>query len=378
MTDKEIAELRRRYKAEKSGISRVRGCYVNDKREIVSEFDQSLGLMTMDESEEMLAILKKTLSGTVGRNLIDIEFSNKQVLEGEKHATLMELRDTALGSDEAVKRLYDSIIRSVSFDGSYLILLAHDRYDVVSFSKDGRISDESGTVFSYILCSICPVKLTKPALGYYATENTFRGIAANAFIAMPELGFMFPAFDNRTANIYNALCYTRSVSESRQEFADSVFECEAPMPAAIQKHTFDSILNETVAEECSYDVVSGVRDRVIDILKEQKENKAEEPLMLSKGFMQDILSECKVSEEKLTAFGERFAEEFGEHARICPKNVVDTKRIELKTPDVTIKVSSDRSDLVQTRIIDGERYILIRAESGVEVNGVDVSIREEE
>lgn len=201
MTEKEIAEIRRRYKGEKSGISRVRGCYINDKREIVSEFDQSLGLMTEDEAEEMLSILKKTLSGSIGKNLADIEFSNHQVLEGEQHGGLMRLRDTALDSGEEVKKLYERIIQTVSFDSSYLILLAYDSYDVFSYTKDGRKSDESSTVFSYLLCSICPVKLTRPSLGYYVNENTFRSIASNSVIGSPELGFMFPSFDNRTSNI---------------------------------------------------------------------------------------------------------------------------------------------------------------------------------
>ena len=141
MTDKEIAEIRRRYKTEKSSISRVRGCYVNDRQEIISRFDQSIGLMTEDEAEELLVLLKKTLSGSVGKNLIDIEFSNQQVLEGEEHARLMELRDSALDSEEAVNGLYERIINSVKFESSYLILLAYDRYDAFSYTKDGRKAD---------------------------------------------------------------------------------------------------------------------------------------------------------------------------------------------------------------------------------------------
>ena len=53
---------------------------------------------------------------------------------------------------------------------------------------------------------------------------------------------------------------------------------------------------------------------------------------------------------------------------------MDSKQLEVKTPDVTIKVNPERSDLVETRVIDGARYILIRAEEGVEVNGVQIHI----
>lgn len=138
MNEKEIAEIRRRFKAEKSNISRIRGCYINENREIISEFNESLGLMSTEEAEELLSVLKKTLSGTVGKNLIDIEFSAQQVLDSEQHKLLSTLRSTELADDAAIKTLYETIIGSVKIEGSYLILLAGDKYDVPSFSKDGE------------------------------------------------------------------------------------------------------------------------------------------------------------------------------------------------------------------------------------------------
>ena len=83
MNEKEISEIRRRFRPDKSNISRIRGCYVNESREIISEFNESLGMMTPEESEEILTILKKALSGTLGKNLMDITFATKQVVEGE-------------------------------------------------------------------------------------------------------------------------------------------------------------------------------------------------------------------------------------------------------------------------------------------------------
>ena len=86
--------------------------------------------------------------------------------------------------------------------------------------------------------------------------------------------------------------------------------------------------------------------------------------------------ECGVEENRVEAFGQRFEEDFGPEAALPPKNLVDTKHLELRCPDVTIQVNPERGDLVETRIIDGVRYILIRAEEGVEVNGVEVKIGE--
>ncbi|WP_444658128.1 DUF4317 domain-containing protein [Caproiciproducens sp. R2] len=374
MNEKEIAEIRRRFRPDKSNITRIRGCYVNDQKEIVSEFSQPLGLMPQEESEELLAILKKTLSGAIGKNLIDIEFATQQVLKGEEHKLLMALKDSSLESDDAVRGFYGRVIQTLNMEGHYLILLAYDQYDVPYYTKDGEKQEDSSEVFSYFLCSICPVKLTKPALGYYVSENSFRNIRTDWVVSAPELGFLFPAFNDRSANIYNALYYSRNIAENHTEFVDTVFKSEIPMPAAAQKETFQAILEDTVAEDCSFDVVQAVQGQLSEMIEEHKNNKEEEPLAVSKKTVKGILESCGVSEARVTAFEEKFDTEFGADAEISPRNLIDTKQLEVRTPDVTIRVNPERNDLVETRIIDGTKYILIRADEGVEVNGVNIHI----
>ena len=238
MNDKEISEIRRRYRAEKSGISRIRGCYVNEKRTIISEFDQSLGLMSESEAEEVLTLLRKALSGKVGTNLMDIAFSTAQVQSGAEHGLLMTLRESALGDDAAVHAFYEKVIGSLALEGNYMILLCHDSYDVFSYHKDGGRSEDSGEIFRYILCAICPVSMAKPALSYFVRDNCFRNITADSVVAPPALGFLFPAFDNRSTNLYGALYYTRDTSDSHEEFTDAVFHAgKLPMPAAAQQES---------------------------------------------------------------------------------------------------------------------------------------------
>ncbi len=375
MTEKEIAELRRRFRADKSNISHVRGCYVNEKREIISEFDQSLAMMNQEESEELLGILRKTLSGTVGKNLLDITFDTRQVVEGDEHKLLMALRSSQLGDQEAVQTFFQRTIQSLDLEGNYLILLAYDAYDVPYRSRDGeRQDDASSEVFSYILCSICPVKLTKAALSYFVYENKFRNLEADWVVAPPEAGFLFPAFDDRSTNLYNALYYTRDTGENHPDLVNAIFRTQAPMPAAVQMETFQTILGDTLSGDCSYQVVQAVHDRLCGMIEEHRANKVEEPLVVSKGTVEQVLQSCGVAEEHVEAFGERYDGAFGPEADLSPRNLVDTRQLEVRTPDVTIRVNPDRGDLVETRMIDGTRYILIRAEEGVEVNGVQVQI----
>ncbi len=374
MIEKEISEIRRRFRHDKTNITKLRGCYVNESGEIISQFYESLGLMPQEQAEEVLNLLKKTLSGAIGKNLLDIEYSTHEVLESPAHKALMALRKSALSDDTLVKELYEKIRSSLKMDTAYLILLASDRYDVPSFSKNDDEDAESTEIFSYFVCAICPVKLTKNALGFHAHENKFCNIRPDYVIAPPSLGFMFPTFDDRTANIYKTLFYTRDTSDDHTELFASVFgKEETPMPATVQKETFSAILSETMETQCDLNVVKSVQNELRGLIEEHKEAKKKETLVIDKETVKNALTSCGVSEEHMKAFDERFDEAFGKEVDIHPSNLVD-KNFEVKTADVTIKVSPDRADLIRTRIIDGVKYILIRADESVEVNGVHIHI----
>ena len=224
MNQKEIGELRRRFRPEKNAISRIYGCYVNSRREVIAYVDGSLGTMPQEEAEKYLELLKKALSGTPGKNLIDMVFSTRQVVDSEEHRRLMALRDSQLRDREIREEFYRKVIDSLEMDGSnYLILLAHDSYDLPHRDRNGdRQAGDSEEVFSYIVCCICPVKDGKPALGYCPGEQEFHSCLSLQIVAPPELGFLFPAFDDRTANIYSALAYTHKPDQLHQEFLDAI------------------------------------------------------------------------------------------------------------------------------------------------------------
>lgn len=375
MNEKEIAEVRRRFRADKSNITLVHGCYVNEKREIVSQFQQSLASTPQEETENILGVLKRTLSGTLGKNLMDIAFATQQVVDSDEHRLLMALRDSALKDENVVQAFYQRVIENLSLEGTYLILLAYDTYDIPYRSRDGETQqDASSEVYSYILCSICPVKMTKPVLSYAVPDNMFRNRDVDWLVAPPELGFLFPAFDDRSTNIYSALYYSRNIAENHPEFVETVFRTDVPMPAAEQKETFHSILAETLADECRFDVVQNVHGQLCEMVEEHKASKVPEPLVISKRTVKNVLESCGVAEDKVEAFEEKYDEQFGADRELSPRNLVDEKQFQVCTPDVTIRVNPERSDLVETRIIDGHRYILIRAEAGVEVNGVNIRI----
>jgi hypothetical protein len=210
---------------------------------------------------------------------------------------------------------------------------------------------------------------------YYIHENKLRNVCEDAVVCAPEMGFTFPAYEDKGANIYKALYYSKNTANNHADFVAAVFNSELPMPAKEQKETFNTLLAETVAEECSYDVVETVHAELSNIIDTHKENREEEPLVIGKSTVTDILKSCGVAEPKLEDFEEKYDEAFGENTQLSPSNIIDRKSFQLKTPDVIVKVDPEKLDVVETRVIDGIKYILIRADNDVEVNGVNIKIK---
>ena len=379
MNEKEIGEIRRHLRRDRSNMTAIYGCYVNAQKEIISEFSQSLGIMPENESEKYFALLKRTLSGGIGKNLIDITFKTSQVAGSEEHGLLMKLRETKLKDEEARHKLYEKIMESVTMEDNYLILLGCDAYDVPFKSKDDFAqADNSDQVYTYLVCAVCPVKMSKPNLHYVAEEKLFHDGAINQFVNAPALGFLFPAFDNRSTNIYNALYYTKDHKDNHDAFVQAVFNAPIPMPAAEQKQAFQALVGSVMGEECSLDVMQTVHDEIRQRIEMHKEAKVPEPLMIAKEDVKAMLQSCGADEEALSKFSVDYDETFGFEAELHPKNIVDSKKFEIKTPDVAIKVAPDRADLIETRIIGGVKYIMICADEDVEVNGVSIHIKDRE
>ena len=370
MNKKEISELSRRFKPEKANIGRIYGCYVNSSKEVISYLDESIALMPQEEAEQYLSFLKKVLSGSLGRNLSDIVFSTEQVTDSDEHRLLMALRDEKA---DARQVFFQTVIENLDMgDSNYLILCANDAYDV-PYRNHGdvdksahRYSDgESDQVFRYFICAICPVKDGKLELGYFSGENEFHNCLARQIVGMPELGFIFPAFDNRSTNIYNALFYNRKSDEIHYEFIEGVFHVDISMTPAEQREAFESILSESV--DCDIDIVRSVQEQL-----KARIDESEDPLTVSCSDLSAILADGGATEEQLKVFKNAYEDRFGP-VMLNPENIVDLRHFEIKSGEVKISVSPEQSFLIETREIQGKKYIMIPA-SDVELNGLPVTV----
>ena len=373
MNEKEVGEIRRHLRRDRSNMTAIYGCFVNDNKEIIAEYRASTGFMSENESDKYYAILRKALSGAVGKNLIDLTFKTSQVAGSPEHKLLMDLRECKLQDDELRQSLYQKMMESIVMEGNYLILLGCDTYDVPFKSKDDfQQNDSSDESYTYLICAVCPVKQTKPNLHYVPEEKTFHDGAMNQPVSAPEVGFLFPAFDNRSTNIYNALYYTRNTKENQDALIEALFNTPVPKPAAEQKKCFEALLTTSLGEECSMDVVQTVHEQLCERMALHKESKVPDPLLVDKQVFKDVLTGCGVSEASVSKFSVQYDETFGFEAELHPKNIIDSKHFEIHTPDIAIKIDPTRTDLVETRVIGGVKYIMINADEDVEVNGVSI------
>ena len=373
MINSEVLEIRKQFKHDNCSITKVSGCYVDGEKTIKTKFTETFLGMPEEETFKYFEIFKKTLSGTLGKNLINLEFPTETEFNGGPQEFLMKLRDSELKDEALLDEFYEKIINLYDFTGNYLVLIIYAAYDVPGKTSDKLLLDDaSEEVYRYILCSICPVKLSKPGLCYNADTNQIEKRIQDWVVSMPENGFLFPAFNDRSTDIHSMLYYAKEPDKLHGDFINQMFGCEVPVSAGGQKEIFQTLIKETLGEECEYEIVKNIHENINEILEEHKLKETGEPLALDKAEVKNIFANSGVAEEKLQDFEKKYEMTAGENTVLMAANVTNTKTFEIKTPDVVIKVNPERAELVKTQIVDGRKCLVIEITDEVEVNGISV------
>lgn len=371
MIKQEINEIKRLFTPNNCSITRICGCYVDGEKNKKTEFREAFLSLPEEEIFKYFELLRKTLSGSLGKNLLNLGFPTDSEAEGGTQEFLYRLRESRLKDDALLEEFYDRVISAYEFVGNYLILLIHDAYDVPGKTTDGlTMEDASDTVFEYLLCSICPVVLSKPGLSYDAEINEFHNRMRDWVVNMPETGFLFPAFNDRASDIHSTLYYSKNPEEPHTEFAEGILGCPLSLSAGVQKETFQTIIEQTLGEDCEYAVVKSIHENLTEMIEEHKE--IPEPLTLGKTEVKHLLEKSGVEEEKLTDFEKLYDAAAGEDTSLFVDNVASTRSFEVKTPDVVVKVNPERADLVNTMMVEGKKCLVIEINDQVEVNGISV------
>lgn len=373
MNKTEISEIKKLFKKDDNGITRICGCYVDAEKNKRLELKEAFYSLPEEEMFKYVEIFRKTLSGTLGKNLMNMEFPlEEETNEDGKQKFLMEIVQSKLEKNELLEQFYDMVVKTYDYTGNYFIILIHGAYDIPSVTADGVENfDASDYVYDYVLCSICPVKLSKAGLCYNPEKNSIEDCMRDWLVQPPENGFLFPAFNDRNTDIHNLLYYAKNADETDIDFSYDLLGCTLPLPAKEQKETFTTIVEESLGTSCDYEVVKNIHENLNEMIIENKENP--EPLELDKEDVKKLLTNSGVPEEKIEVFEEKFTESIGDKQKLVADNIANVRKFELKTPNVTIQVNPDRTDLIDTKIIDGVPCIVIECNDEVEVNGIRVA-----
>ena len=376
MEKNEINELRKLFTLEKCGISKVVGCYVNGDKVKLANIDELFGVLPEEEQHKYFEIFRKSLSGQTGKNLLNMEFN--ETAKDEQRDFLIRLRDSELKDEKILDEFYDKVIESYNYVGNYIIILAYQSYDVPSITSDNMENeDASEEVYRFVLCSICPVELSKPGLEYFEVENTFHNSERSYMVGLPDMGFLFPAFTERCEDRDRLLLYTKDSKEFDIGFMNYVLNCRVPIPAPRQKDIFNEIIAETLEDECDYETVKNIHEELSSIIETRKEDPTV-PETISKKEIKNIFENSGVNVERMENFDRRydahFEEEKEEEKSFYVKNLYPAaNKVEIKTANVSIKVDADKMDVIETKIIDGKKCLVIRVDEELIVNGIRVN-----
>ncbi|ESL03739.1 hypothetical protein GCWU000282_00904 [Catonella morbi ATCC 51271] len=371
MNKKEISEIRKLFAKDSCRIDSLAACYVSIEKEKTFVINEALSSLSEEELQYHLSIFHKCLGGTLGKNLINMEFPLDAEFGEGQQKFLLNLRDSGLKEEEILEKFFDLIIANYPSSDKYYIVAIHGNYDVPGKGKDGAVlEDASEIVYEYILCAICPVKLSKAALGYDSDANRIRERVRDWVVEAPEKAFLFPAFNDRGPDIHSMLYYTKKAEELFPEFVETVFGTTSPLSPETQTETFNSLITETLGDEVSLEIVQRVQENIAEVIEQNKE--IPEPVELTPYEMKELLGRSGVEDEKLENFEKTFKEVAGEKGTIIADNLPVVKQLKIKAPDIEIKVKPESASLISHKMVDGVLSIVIPVGEGVEVNGIAV------
>lgn len=402
MNKKDVSELKRRLKKDDCTFTRMCGCYVDGERSKVVTFGETFLNLEEEELYKYLEIAKKTLSGTLGNNLMEFEFPTEEKAPGGRQQFLMALRESLLKNDDLLDRFYDLIIDNYSYAGNYLILVFHDAYDVMTKTTDNNKLDESEEVFEYLLCAVCPVVLSKPALGYRADENRIGPRIRDWVVSLPETGFLFPAFTDRSSDIHSVMCYHKNPKDPHNEFVEGVFGCAPKRTATEKKQVFESIIKNAFGEddEASREVFCDIQHGLSDMAQSQEDEDA--PVLLTSQTIGEIIEESSIPETAADMIKKSYTEEFEDEIPELD-HLLDIKAAEtgsklreekelrqkihtleqqvedhnnVKTYDVILRVKPEKASQIKSQFIDGQKCLIIPMGENehAAINGVNTTL----
>ena len=371
MNKKEVTEIKKLFTPQSCSITRICGCYVDGDKNKKTEYKEAFLSLPEEEMFKYFEILRQSLTGPVGKYLLNLEFPVEAEKEGGQQDFLLRLRDSRLKDNDLLEEFYDRIIESYDHTGNYLILVIHDCYDVPGIAKDGtKLHDASEEVYDYILACICPVDLSKPGLNYNAAQNAFQNRVRDWVVGAPETSFIFPAFNQRSADVHSTLYYSKDTENLHDNFVHSVLGCPVPLSVKDQNKAFQAFVSDLLGCECSFNNMKKIYDSLTELAEEHQNDP--EVFAIDKNAMKSILMSSEISEELMEEFDTVFDTTIGSGTSLLLPNILRSGQFEIKSELFELKMEGEyASGRIEEKIVDGKRCLVIDPSgTNIEVNGI--------
>ncbi|MDR5586778.1 MULTISPECIES: DUF4317 domain-containing protein [Clostridium] len=382
MRKKDILELKRRFKKDHCTFTKMCGCYVNGEKHIILKFRETFLNLDEDEYFKYLEIARKVLSGTIGNNILELNFPINENFINEKQISLMQLKNSQLKDDSLLDAFYQSIIDSYDYTGNFLILIFHDAYDIITKTTDNAKLDESEEVYEYLLCAICPVSLSKPGLRYFEEENKIKARLRDWVVDAPTNGFVFPAFIDRSSDVNSIMYYTKNAKDTHTELMENALGCSSKQTATIQKETFQTIIKDSIGadEKKSDKIFMEIQENLNSMVDEHNsiyDDTDCDPITLTKKEIQNLLIESGVPEEITNKIEKSYVENFGDDLPIA-ENLIDSKILKANAQIKKEKHLKKQVEILQNRLEQAKQETAIDNEnsSSKDINDDNVVLEE--
>ena len=367
MRKKDILELKKRLKKDHCTFTKMCGCYVNGEKHIILKFRETFLNLDEDEYFKYLEIAKKVLSGTIGNNILELNFPVNEDLINERQISLMQLKNSQLKDDSILDDFYKSIIDNYDYTGNLLILVFHDAYDVITKTKDNAKLDESEEVYEYVLCAICPVSLSEPGLRYFEDENKIKARIRDWVVENPTNGFVFPAFIDRSSDVNSIMYYTKNAKDTHPELMENALGCYSKQTATIQKETFQSIIKDSFsADEKKADkIFMEVQENLNNMIDEYNaiyDDTESEPITLTNNDIQNLLIESGVPEEITTKIEKSYVEIFGDDLPLA-ENLIDSKALKANEQRKREEYLQKQVEILESRLEQVKQEVAVDNET---------------
>lgn len=375
MNKKEIAEIKKQFNPANCAITRICGCYVDAEKNKKTKLKEAFLSLPEEEMFKYFDIFKKTLSGRLGKNLMNLDFPLAQEKEGGTQEFLMQLRASKLKNDELLDEFYDKVIENYDYHENYYIILIHAVYDIPGKASDGtEMHDASEEIYEHILCSICPVNLSKAGLSYDAAENNIKDRIRDWVVAKPETGFLFPAFNDRSTDIHSTLYYNKSTKNIHVDFVENVLGTPIPLTSESEGSKFLELIDNTIDGHRTFDFA----ESLVESLENVRIQKSDSPevVTISCEEIKQLFESCGIQENVLADFDEAWHYYF-ENAPLVLDNIHNSKTAKIITPGATICISPDKIKLIELQNVNGVPSLVIPVNGELEVNGIRVDLRGE-